>query len=84
MQPEMRPRIGAVQEKVNEGTITVLLALDGEPITGYFNHPLATMENGTHIWIRTGIEFLDTMLSFMTRAARWSLYVDVQGQPSGK
>lgn len=90
-----RPRIASITRNTKETKIQLTVSLDGGPLDfleenphflGYESMPNQTSEThasqitaSQHIWIWTGIGFLDHMLHAWAKHAGWSLRLRSRG-----
>lgn len=95
MPPSVTPRIASLSCKTKETKIQLTLSLDGGPLDyldensefwGYDSMPNQNLEThasqitaSQHIWIWTGIGFLDHMLHAWAKHAGWSLRLRSRG-----
>lgn len=95
MPPSVTPRIASLSRKTKETRIQLTLSLDGGPLDyleenpqfwGYEFLPNQSLEThasqitaSQHIWIWTGIGFLDHMLHAWAKHAGWSLRLRSRG-----
>lgn len=95
MPPSITPRIASITRNTKETKIQLTLSLDGGPLDfleetphflGYKSMPHQNSEThasqitaSQHIWIWTGIGFLDHMLHAWAKHAGWSLRLRSRG-----